>query len=225
MIKAFFILISFPFVHASYGMPCDTIPPSVRDSIIQVLFIVDDEDQRYRLRFAELKQENKVDSQVAREIFKKEKAADSIDLVKVSAIVEKYGWLGPDDIGDQCNTAMFMVIQHADLGTQQRYLPMMREAEAKGKLKAHDLAMLEDRVNVFTGKKQVYGSQLYWDTRRNVYLLAPLEDPDHVDERRASVGLPPMKVYLADHGLTWDVEAYKKHLPEDVEYFKALKKD
>jgi hypothetical protein len=188
MIKAFFILISFPFVHASYGMPCDSLPPSVRDSVIQVLFIVDDEDQRYRLQFEELKQENKVDSQVAREIVKKEKAADSIDLVKVSAIVEKYGWLGSDDIGDQCNTAM-----------------------------------LEDRVAVLTHKKQVYGSQIFWDTRTNVYLLAPLEDPDHVDERRAGVGLPPMKVYLADRGLIWDVEAYKKHLPQDVEYFKTLK--
>jgi hypothetical protein len=94
---------------------------------------------------------------------KKQRAADSIDLVKLSAIVARYGWLGPSDVGDQCNTAMFMVIQHADLATQQKYLPMLREAEAKGRLRAKDLALLEDRVALRTHHKQLYGTQLAWD--------------------------------------------------------------
>jgi hypothetical protein len=41
-----------------------------------------------------------------------------------------------------------------------------------------------------------------------------LADPDHVDERRASVGLQPLAAYVEHWKITWDVEAYKKQLPE-----------
>jgi hypothetical protein len=223
MIIALLIGISFPFLHASAVMPTDSLPPLIRDSVIHVLFDVDDDDQQYRLELETLRQANKADSQVVKGIFKKMRAADSVNLVKVAAIIDKYGWLGPDEIGDQCNTALFMVIQHAELSTQQRYLPMMRAAELKAKIKARHLAMLEDRVNVFTGKKQIYGSQIFWDTWRSVYLLAPLEDPDNVDARRSAVGLPPLKIYLSGYGILWDLEAYKKRLPQDIENFKTLK--
>jgi hypothetical protein len=223
MTIALLIGISFRFLHASALMPTDSLPPSVRDSVIHVLFDVDDDDQQYRLQLAALREENKADSQVVKGIYKKMKAADSVNLVKVAAIIDKYGWLGPDEIGDQCNTALFMVIQHADLSTQQRYLPTMRAAALKARIKARHLAMLEDRVNVFTGKKQIYGSQVFWDTWRSAYLLAPLEDPDNVDARRSAVGLPPLKVYLSGFGIIWDLEAYKKRLPQDIEYFKTPK--
>jgi hypothetical protein len=223
MIVALLIGISFPFIHASAGMSTDTLPPLIRDSVIHVLFDVDDDDQQYRLQLEELREANKADSQVVKGIFKKMKAADSVNLVKVAAIIDKYGWLGPDEIGDQCNTAIFMVIQHADLSTQQRYLPIMRAAALKARIKARHLAMLEDRVNVLTGKKQKYGSQIFWDTWKRVYLLAPLEDPDNVDARRSAVGLPPLKIYLSGYGIIWNPEAYKKRLPQDIEYFKTLK--
>ena len=129
MSNTFWIILAGTFFHSSHGMRCDSLPLSVRDSIVQVLFVVDEADQQYRIAFEKLVH-NKADSLASVEIVKKQKAADSVDLVKVLAIVAKYGWLGVDDIGDQCNTAMFMVIQHADLATQQKYLPMLREAEA-----------------------------------------------------------------------------------------------
>lgn len=120
MIVALLIGITFPFLHGSAVMPTDSLPPLIRDSVIHVLFDVDDDDQQYRLQLAALREANKADSQVVKGIYKKMKAADSVNLVKVAAIIDKYGWLGPDEIGDQCNTALFMVIQHADLSTQQR---------------------------------------------------------------------------------------------------------
>jgi uncharacterized protein DUF6624 len=193
MIAALLIGLSFPFVHASPVMPTDSLPPLIRDSVIHVLFDVDDDDQRYRLQLAALREANKADSQVVKGIFKKMKVADSVNLVKVAAIIDKFGWLGPDEIGDQCNTALFMVIQHADLSTQQRYLPMMRAAGLKAKIKARELAILEDRVNVLTGKKQTFGR------------------------------LPPLKIYLSGYGIIWDPEAYKRRLPQEIECFKTLK--
>jgi hypothetical protein len=56
--------------------------------------------------------------------------------------------------------------------------------------------LLEDRILLREGKKQIYGSQV----RRNEageWEAHSLEDPERVDERRASVGLPPLAQYLA----------------------------
>jgi hypothetical protein len=195
----------------------DTLPrvaltPAERDSIVRVLFTVDEDDQKYRSQLSDLEEKKPVDSAAWKEIMVRMREADSINLIKVRAIVDKYSWLGADVIGEQCNTAIFMVIQHSDLPVQEKYLPVIREAVASGRAQPRHLALLEDRVNLREGRKQRYGTQLKWDVRTNGYQLAPLDDPEHVDERRQAVGLSPLAVYLVQWGLSWDVERYKKEI-------------
>lgn len=48
---------------------------------------------------------------------------DSINLIKVKDILDKRGWVGPNKVGAQANMTLFLVIQHSDLETQQKYLP------------------------------------------------------------------------------------------------------
>lgn len=59
-----------------------------------------------------------------------------------------------------------------------------------------NIAYLKDRVLMFSGKKQVYGTQL----RRNKYTkkmeLYEVEDVEHLNEKRKSVGLEPIEEYL-----------------------------
>ena len=52
--------------------------------------------------------------------------------------------------------------------------------------------MLEDRVRAFEGRPQYYGTQYDWDENGQLGPL-PIEDPEHVDERRRSVGLGPLE--------------------------------
>lgn len=207
------------FLSASVCLQADTLPraaltPGERDSIVQVLFTVDEDDQKYRTQFSDLEEKKPVDSAAMQEIMVRMREADSINLIKVRAIVDKYSWLGADVVGEQCNSAMFMVIQHADLPVQEKYLPVIREAVASGRAQPRHLALLEDRVALREGRKQRYGTQLKWNERVKGYRLAPLEDPDHVDERRKVMGLPPLAVYLAQWGLNWDVEQYKKEMSQ-----------
>lgn len=138
---------------------------------------------------------------------------DSINQAKVAAILDKYGWLGIDVIGSNGSAALFLVIQHANLAIQLKYLPMMREAVKNGNALGSDLALLEDRVAIREGKKQIYGSQLAWNMIKNEYIVLPLLDPDNVDKRRAEMGLPSLGIYLDYFGLKWDAEQYKKDLP------------
>jgi hypothetical protein len=91
---------------------------------------------------------------------------------------------------------------------------MMREAVKEGNADSKGLALLEDRVALGEGKKQIYGSQLEMDYTTNLYILSPMIDPDNVDKRRAEVGLKPIAEYLNFFGLTWDVEKFKKSMEE-----------
>jgi hypothetical protein len=140
---------------------------------------------------------------------------DSVNLLKIKKIIDKYGWLGPETIGENGNATLFLVIQHADQKTQEKYLPIMRQAVKDKKALGSELALLEDRVALGQGKKQIYGSQIGGDPG-NYYVL-PLEDPDNVDKRRAEVGLPPLYEYLKHYNIKWDVEQYKKDFPEKKE--------
>ena len=56
--------------------------------------------------------------------------------------------------------------------------------------------MLQDRIRVFEGKTQRYGTQL---TVADDGTLSPnpIEDPDGVEERRRAVGLEPLAARLA----------------------------
>jgi hypothetical protein len=90
---------------------------------------------------------------------------------------------------------------------------MMKEAVKKGNASAGNLALLEDRILLKQGKKQIYGSQINTDQTTQLDYVCPLEDPDHVDKRRAEVGLEPMSAYLTRFKINWDPEQYKKDLP------------
>jgi len=128
--------------------------------------------------------------------------SDSINLIKVKAVLDKYGWVGPDVVGSKGNDALFVVIQHADSAIRDKYLPMMRTAVKNGKAQASQLALMEDRSALEHGKKQIYGSQIARDEKTNKYYIRPIEDEPNVDIRRVAVGLSS----LEDYARQWDID-------------------
>lgn len=151
------------------------------------------------------------------------KYKDSINLIKVAEILDKYGWVGADKVGGQANQTLFLVIQHADLKTQQKYLPMMRDAVKNKNAYATALAYLEDRVAIGEGKRQIYGSQIGINSETKKNYVLPLDDPDNVDKRRAEMGLGLFAEYAKVWGIIWNIEEYKKQLPEIEELQKRQK--
>ncbi|MEJ1240286.1 DUF6624 domain-containing protein [Chryseolinea sp. T2] len=147
---------------------------------------------------------------------------DSINLVRVKPILDEKGWVGPGKVGKPASQALFLVIQHSDLATQEKYLPMMREAVKKGDAGSDELALLEDRVALRKGNKQTYGTQLHTNSETKQLYVAAMIDPDHVDERRDAVRLGPMAEYVRRWNIVWNVEEYKKQLPE---YERLLKEN
>ena len=122
-------------------------------------------------------------------------AADMQHAARMKEIVEQVGWPVKTMVGADGAFAAWLLVQHADLDPQfqERCLALMEQALREGEAEAKEVAYLTDRVRVNTGRPQVYGTQFH--TVDGVLVPRPLEDPEHVDERRKHVGLGTMEEY------------------------------
>lgn len=188
--------------------------------LVAILDTVYQDDQKYRHQIDSIEKKFGWKSPEMTAHWKIINEKDSINLLKVTKILDERGWLGSDIIGNNGNSTLFLVIQHSDIKVQEKYLPMMREAVAQKRANASSLALLEDRVALRQGKKQIYGSQIGRNPDTGEHYVQPLEDPDNVNKRRASMGLGTIEAYISHWNMKWDVEDYKKRLPE----FEALQK-
>ena len=133
---------------------------------------------------------------------KEQHAIDEANLRRLRQIVSSNGWPALSAVGDKASVAAFLIVQHADPTTQKEYLPLLRASVQSGEARAEDLALLEDRVLMADGKKQRYGSQLQAKDKGG-WEFYPIEDEQHVDERRKAVGLPPLAEYAKQLGVEY----------------------
>lgn len=129
---------------------------------------------------------------------------DSCNLAQVESLIAKYGWLGKSFVGGNGNRAVFLVIQHADLATQEKYLPVMQQSVDAGESSASDFALLQDRVLMRQGKKQLYGSQVVY-SKTGEQVFYPIEDEKNVNLRRAKMGLQPIEEYANYFGIDYKI--------------------
>jgi hypothetical protein len=180
--------------------------PDLAVELKQILF----EDQYYRIKIDSIEKNLGIQSAERTELSRIINEKDSISQIRVQQILDQYGWLGPKEVGEQGSSALFLVIQHSRLPTQEKYLPMIRQAVIDGKAKGGSLALLEDRVNMRKGKKQIYGSQVQRPKGSTEYRLYPIQDAKNVDKRRAEVGLGPLADYVTHWKIIWDSAAAEK---------------
>lgn len=178
--------------------------------LVAILDTVLQTDQRCRREYRAALSEYGPGSAEVKASVQKVLKTDSVNLIKVRQILDEYGWLGPETIGKPGSNALFLVIQHADLESQLKYLPMMRRAVGERKANGGALALLEDRTALRQGEKQVYGSQIGTDSEAGEKYVMPLIEPEQVNERRAAVGLSTIEEYVKKYGIDWNVKAHKR---------------
>ncbi|HET9503843.1 MAG TPA: DUF6624 domain-containing protein [Hymenobacter sp.] len=160
-------------------------------------------DQSLRRQIAPTQQKYGPKSPQMDSLWKQMQRADARNLPRVTDIIDQYGWPGKRLVGRSGSLAAFFVIQHSNLATMQKYLPLMRVAAAKGELEKQNLVLLEDRVLTSQDKPQLYGSQYRYNASTGKPEFFPIADEAHVDERRASMGLEPLADYAKNFGLDY----------------------
>jgi hypothetical protein len=130
---------------------------------------------------------------------------DSTNLVLVDSLISRYGWMGRSFVGDRGNSALFFVVQHADLETQLKYVPLLEQSVKEGESRPSNLALMQDRILMRQGKKQIYGSQVVFNASGGQEFY-PIEDEKNVNVRRAKMGMQPLEEYAKLFGIVY-------HLP------------
>lgn len=105
-------------------------------------------------------------------------------------IIDTIGYPTPDKVGQEASDAAWLVIQHAISlpDFMRKCAKLLAEAVAAGKSEPKGLAYLTDRITVFEGKPQRYGTQFDWDENGE---LNPnrFDDLALVNQRRKALGL------------------------------------
>lgn len=131
------------------------------------------------------------------------------NLVRLEEIITEYGWPKKSIVGGLAAGTAFLVVQHADLNTQKKYLPLMTEAANNGEADWSSLALLIDRINMREGKPQIYGSQIKINADGS-HSVHEIIDPEYVNQRRAEVGLGSIQDYVGMWGIEWTIEQKTK---------------
>jgi uncharacterized protein DUF6624 len=179
----------------------DLRPTSSNEAVRRELVRIGEDDQKRRQEMMELM--DRVAGSDSEKLAKKWKQAvdrqnelDGKNRQRLDEIVKEHGWPKRSVLGDEASGVAFLIVQHAELDYQKKYLPLIKEAVGQKEARRSDLAMLEDRILTREGKKQVYGTQLRLNQTTQRMELYPIEDEANVDARREAAGLEPLAEYL-----------------------------
>lgn len=198
-----FVLLLGPTAFASDELPTETVKaPVLRDQLLTRV----ERDQEARSAAITWAAEHGDNGIVDENSLSDEEKAAHADLwaevARIDAentqwlkdIISERGWVTYSGVGIDGGDAAWLLVQHADADPafQRQCLDLMT-ALPKNEVSQSSMAMLTDRVLLKEGKNQIYGTQFV--VRDGEWVPLRLEDEEHVDARRAEVGLPPMAEY------------------------------
>lgn len=121
---------------------------------------------------------------------------------RLNELLQKHGWPTSEKVGAEAERATWILVRRAnDGGSLQRYA-LRLALQSGSKETAPDAAVLLDYLDAAEGKEQTYGTS-YSCREGRVELTTPVRDLAGVEERRASVGLEPLRVGAKESIATW----------------------
>jgi hypothetical protein len=136
------------------------------------------------------------DNARSKSLFVRMRAVDELNYRRIKNVIDEYGFPTISMVGGDGSAQAFLIVQHqaSHPEFQQFVLDIMGPLAKRGEVGREGYALLLDRVLVM-GKhqQQRYGTQFKQVDGR--MLMEPVEDPKHLDERRAEMGMMPIAAY------------------------------
>jgi len=113
---------------------------------------------------------------------------------RLRELIARHGWPCEDQAGPDGAEAAWLIAQHSigEPAFVRSVLQLIRVAVEHKRVPAWHAAYLEDRVSLFEGRPQRYGTQWIDDPRDGLSKPWTLAYPHRVNELRAGVGLQPL---------------------------------
>ncbi len=118
---------------------------------------------------------------------------------RLAAIIEQYGWPGKSLVGEEGAWAAWLIAQHS-IGNppfMRHCLSLLKQAAVNNEVIPWHAAMLEDRIRMYEGKPQIYGTQ-FQPNKNGELEPYPIENPESVNGRRLTVGLNTIEERTAE---------------------------
>ena len=183
----FFSLLLATAAAAQQPAPVPAQPTYTKPELRTELLAMRDEDQAIRKRW--------IADQGNKQIIDEMNALNVRHVARVQEILKDTGWPTVAMVGKDGSGAVWIILQHATPQVLKASLPLMKAAVDRGDIGGGLYATSVDRDRRNDGLPQIYGSQ--FDTSNGKCEPQPIEDPEHVDERRKAVGLNPLSEYTA----------------------------
>ena len=154
-------------------------------------------DQLFRLNLINCQQRSDIDSLLyyAEEMVK----VDAENQEYVAKLLDKQDV--PNGLSSEAYSAIFLVVDHADLNYQKRYFKPIKRAAREGLIKQSDVNTLYDRIMMHSNRRQLYGTQTKSNTRiiegqplpQPTAYLWPVRRAQNIDKRRHKAGMGTMQ--------------------------------
>lgn len=151
-------------------------------------------DQNARRRLFFRKDFNSLPKNEQEKLSKEIDSADAKTTVELKQIVAKYGWPTIPLVGVDASHAASLMLDHSrDLTWKKSLLPQLQSLARQGQVESDGVAVVVDNALVTMGKPQRFGT--YFSFKNDRLVLWPVEDPAHLDQRRAAYYMQPMSEY------------------------------
>jgi hypothetical protein len=120
-------------------------------------------------------------------------ATDRMHSEQLQAIFKKYGVPTFDMVGPEAAGHFVIMIQHQSPQMRDLVLPALRAGVEAGQADPESYALVYDLSQLDKGKKQRFGERLVCQSGK--LHEAPIEDEEHVNQRRAEIGLMRIELY------------------------------
>lgn len=116
----------------------------------------------------------------------------------LKTLVKTYGFPDASKVGMDATHSFWVLAMHQDADTafQKKVLSWMQEAVKRKDVLSRDLAYLEDRVAVNSGRCQTFGTQVDFDETKHKYVSFPICDRKKVNRLRKKMKLMPLEEQL-----------------------------
>jgi hypothetical protein len=162
----------------------------MNEALRDELVAMEEYDQRVRAELA-------ADGSLFEGYHPRMEAVHRTNAARLRDILAEFGWPGFALVGERGADAAWLVAQHSigEPSFMRQCRDLLDEASTRGEVPRWQFAYIDDRIRVFEGSPQRYGTQFRDGPDGPV--PHPLEDASRVEEWRRDLGLRPLAEIVA----------------------------
>lgn len=126
-------------------------------------------------------------------------------LEELGKMLDTHGWISPEKYGEAASLQALSILRNAPGEKLEKHLDIVINAYENGTANPADAAYIHDKVLMYQGQEQLYGTQIAFNPEKGINDVYPIKDETNVNERRKKMGLGNLEDALKKMGIQYEV--------------------